>query len=291
VRVLVTGGTGYVGSAVVHAFRTAGHEVVVLTRRPIVLAGATTVVGTLAEPPVDVDVVCHLAALTQVRESVRDADRYHQVNAGGTAALLAALDGAPVVLASTSAVYGVPAQQPITESAPLAPLNPYGATKLAAEQAVERYASVGGATILRIFNAAGAVAGRGDRDLTRLLPKAVAVAAGVAPALRVNGDGSAVRDFVHVADVADAFVRAAERTVPGPARVYNVGATRASVADVVAATERVTGRPVPIEHHPANPGEAPALYADTTRSRTELGWRPTRSGLDQLVADQWATHG
>ncbi|WP_073264263.1 NAD-dependent epimerase/dehydratase family protein [Cryptosporangium aurantiacum] len=281
-RVLVTGGTGYVGSAVVRALLADGHDVTVLTRGEATVPDVTTVRGTLAAPPLDgIDAVCHLAALTQARESLTDPDRYHRVNALDTAALLDALRGRPVVFASTSAVYGVPERQPITEDAPLAPLNPYGATKMAAEQAVSRY--VGPATILRIFNAAGAVAGRGDHDRTRLVPKAVAVAAGLEPALRVNGDGSAVRDFVHVADVADAFVRA----LRGPTGVYNLGGVAAAVADVVAATERVTGRPVALEHHPANPGEAPSLYADTSRARAALGWDPYRSTLDEIVASQW----
>jgi UDP-glucose 4-epimerase len=305
-RVLVTGGTGYIGHAVVRALQDAGHQVSVLTRQqdPAVPGGVTAVTGDLFSPATrdaiaTTDAVCHLAALAQARESAADPAGYYRVNVTGTLDLLAALlehdqdDPARLprlVFASTSAVYGTPAEQPIGEDTPLNPMNPYGATKAAAEQAIAWHAATGrlGATTLRIFNAAGGLDGRADHDLTRIIPKTVAVAAGNAPAVSVNGDGSAVRDFVHIADIADAFVRALEHTQPGKVATYNVGGVPASVAEIIATTERVTGRAVTVEHRPANPHEAPALYADTSRLQDDLGWRPTRSNLDRIISDQWA---
>jgi UDP-glucose 4-epimerase len=144
-----------------------------------------------------------------------------------------------------------------------------------------------GATVLRIFNVAGATGAGGDRDATRLIPRVLRVAAGLEEHLEVYGDGTAVRDYVHVADVADAVVLAFAQAEPGTRRRFNVGATPASVLDVVAAAERVTGRRVPVVHRPGNPGEAPDLRADTSAAREVLGWRPRRSGLDRMVRDQW----
>ena len=139
------------------------------------------------------------------------------------------------------------------------------------------------AVVLRLFN----VAGGGDRDDTRVITRACGVAAGRLPSMEVFGDGSAVRDFVHVRDVARAFVTAVECGVDGHS-AFNVGSTPASVADVLGAVERVTGRPVPVVQRPAHPGEVRELRADTTRLRA-LGWHPTHSHLDTLVRDQWVT--
>ncbi|MCP9965612.1 NAD-dependent epimerase/dehydratase family protein [Actinomadura madurae] len=194
------------------------------------------------------DGICHLAALTRVRESFDAPLRYFTANVQGTVNLLEAVDADRVVLGSTAAVYGTPERQPIPESEPAAPASPYGASKLAAEQAVRFHARTGaiGAVVLRTFNVAGSVDGRVDPDETRLIPKALAVAAGRAPHLDVNGDGLAVREYLHVDDLAAAYVRAVEAVAPGEDRVYNVGSgAGAAVREVVAAVEEVTGRPVP----------------------------------------------
>ncbi len=245
----------------------------------------------------DVDGVCHLAALTRVREAAERLAEYKDVNERGTAILVAAAaaeaahSGRPVrfVLASSGAVYGAPDVQPIPEDLDFTDTHEYGLTKRAAERAVLDAPLDGrfGAVALRVFNAAGAsVDGRiGDADT--ILPKALAVASGSQAQLTVNGDGTAVRDFVHVHDVARAFVAALAYAQPDRRAVFNVGAVGASVLDIVAAVRSVSGRAVPVEHRPAS-GEVPKLLADTRRIRTELGWTPIYADLGAIVADAWA---
>jgi UDP-glucose 4-epimerase len=245
-----------------------------------------------------VDGVCHLAALTRIRESFSRPGEYFSVNAAGTGTVVSAMLCAAaahgrrpgrLVLASTAAVYGQAPHSPIAETTPLAPISPYGASKVAAEGIALSAASHDGlgVTVLRAFNVAGAVNGRTDTDLTRIIPKAVAVARGLEPVLEVNGDGSAVRDYVHVDDLARAFVLALERSSPGEGAVYNVGATAASVASVIESVSRVSGGgPLPVKHLPPKP-EAASVLADTIRIRAELEWEPRRSGLDEIVADAW----
>ncbi len=282
--VLVTGATGYVGRAVVPVLRDHGHQVRELKRPHEDLLKPQTIKA-------DADAVVHLAAKTSVRDSVANPTAVWRTNVTGTLNLLDALtrNGTRLVFASTGSVYGTPDEQPIAETAPTAPLNPYGASKLAAEQLIGAQARTGalGAVTLRLFSAAG----RPDADLSRIIPKVLAVAAGRERAVTVNGDGGAIRDFVHVDDLAAAVVRAIEAVRPGLHTVYNVGAIPASVADIIAAAERVTGRRVHVEHHDANPGEARELRADTTKIRTELGWAPVHTKLDELIADQWDPHG
>lgn len=305
-RVLVTGASGYVGWAVVHELRARGHQVVTLLHESVsafpddveVRIGSLLSEAALRDAVNGVNGVVHLAARSTVRDSVAHPTRVWRTNVAGTLNLLDALGvvfertsmPARLVFASTGSVYGTPAQQPINETAALAPLNPYGASKAAVEQLIGAQAATGalGAITLRMFSAAGAVAGRADQDLSRIIPKVVAVATGAEPMVSVNGDGSAVRDFVHVADIATAMATALDAAVPGEHEVYNVGAVPASVADIIAATERVSGRSVAVEHQPVNPSEAPELRADTTKIRAELGWAPTRTTIEELVGDQWA---
>jgi UDP-glucose 4-epimerase len=249
--------------------------------------------GSLGEAVTDVDAVCHLAALTRVRESFERPDEYAAANTAGTLALLEAaakLRGPiPFVHASTAAVYGAPERQPIDESTPPAPSSPYGTSKLAADEALAEAASDGAVAgvSLRMFNVCGAVDGHGDPDVSRVIPKAVAVAAGVFPEFGVNGDGSTVRDYVHVKDAARAFLLALEAATPGEFEVYNVGATAAPVAGILDVARRVTGRPIPVRHGPPA-REAPDVRADTGRIRAALGWEPRHSSLEEIVADAWA---
>jgi UDP-glucose 4-epimerase len=244
-----------------------------------------------------VDAVCHLAALTRVREAAERRAEYRDVNERGTAALVAAAadeaarSGRAVgfVLASSGAVYGAPSVQPIPEDLAFADTHDYGLTKRAAERAVLDAPLDGrfGAVVLRVFNAAGASAGGRIGDGDTILPKALAVAAGSQPRLTVNGDGTAVRDFVHVRDVARAFAAALPYARPDRRAVFNVGAVGASVLNIVDAVRSVSGRPVQVEHRPSR-GEVPMLLADTRRIRNELGWTPTYSELEAIVADAWS---
>jgi UDP-glucose 4-epimerase len=307
-RVVVTGAAGFVGRAVVQRLVDAGHDVATLTRRPwpdhpasvlpvvadILDAGAVVRAIDEWEP----DGVCHLAALTRVRDSFREPTRYFTVNVTGTlhvvtalAELAARTGRVPrLVFASTAAVYGVAGDGPIGEDAPPLPVTPYGATKLAADQAIGFQAATGAlaAVSLRCFNVAGATQQTVDGDLTRVIPKALAVAAGREPYLVMNGDGSSIRDYLHVADLADAYAAALDAAEPGRHAIYNTGSSLpVALRDVVDAVQRVTGRELAVRHNPPQ-NEPRALLADTARIRRELGWEPRRSGLDTIVGDAWA---
>lgn len=305
-RVLVTGAFGYVGRALTPRLLDAGHDVVALTsRRRAEIAQPDRVRVAVADlrdrerlrAAIDeaggIDAVCHLAALTRVRESFERPDDYRAVNVGGTATLLESLAAAgtePIafVQASTASIYGAPVTQPVGESAEPAPTSPYGESKLAAERVLRDHAATRtvGAISLRVFNAAGSVAGYGDPDETRIIPRTLLAAAGLRPALSLNGDGSAIRDFVHVDDVARAYVAALDGCRAGESQVYNVGATGASVREIIAVVESVTGRRVPVERRPPQQ-EPPMLLAHTGRIRDELGWKPERSSLEEMIADTW----
>jgi UDP-glucose 4-epimerase len=300
VRVLVTGATGFVGYAVAALLVDHGHEVVGLTRSgtSALPQGVQRLEGDLRTPETlprelaEVDGVCHLAGLTKVRQSRTNPVDYWRTNLGGTLAILDALAsarGGRLVLASTCAVYGEQAVQPISETAALAPSSPYGTSKLAADQAAADLAATGaiGAISLRAFNVAGALPGHPDRNTTRLIPQLLAVQQGQAPELVINGDGSAVRDFVHLADMATAFVLALRACEPGRWRAYNVGSGHPStVHEVITTAETVTGRPV-TRRHTAAAHEPATLLADSTRIQSELGWRPEKSTLAEIISDAW----
>lgn len=304
-RVLVTGAFGFLGTAVVERLTASGHDVVALSSRADAAAIPTVAVEVLHGDVRDasamdhavtgIDAVCHLAALTRVRESFERPQEYFDVNVNGTCVLVSAMrreadrtgKALRIVQASTAAVYGTPIRQPIDENATPAPTSPYGESKLAADQTIlDAACSQLTAVIFRIFNIAGAVAGRTDEDLSRIIPKALAVAHGSAPRLEINGDGTAVRDLVHVDDLARAFAAAVDHPLTGPSAVFNVGATGASVAEIIEAVERVTGKHLRVEHLPPKP-EPPRLLADTSRVRAELDWKPERSSLMEIVADAW----
>ena len=304
-RVLITGATGLLGHAVAHALAERGHEVTALSRTgsdvpdaaKTHLAGDVRSTEAVRGAVAEVDAVCHLAALVRVRDSITEPLEYWKTNVLGTLNILEALtatatQGVPkrLVLSSTGAVYGTPARQPITEDELPAPTNPYAATKLAADMAAAHTAAASealGATSLRAFNIAGASAGRTDWDLTRLIPKTLAVHAGKADDLVINGEGTAVRDFVHVDDMADAFVRALDACVPGTWQAYNIGSgRRTTVREVLDTAAAVTGSNVPIRHAPPA-AEPPVLVADSSKAATDLGWQPTKSDLRTIIADAW----
>lgn len=305
-RVLVTGGTGFVGYAVTKDLVQHGHEVTVLTRRvpaqPIPAGTSSTACADIRDRTKLTEAlssqafegVCHLAGLVQLRSSFRQPLAYFDANVAGTLNLLYALgesqSTAPrVVFGSTGAIYGREAEGRLTEEQPGRPDNPYASSKFAAEQLLLHHAATGaiGATVLRCFTIGGACDGVGDRDETRLLPNALRVATGQAPSLSVNGDGSAVREYTHVLDVATAYRLALVSTEPGTRRLYNVGSgDGVSVAELVDAVVDVTGRAVPMEHRPPQP-EPHLLVADSTRIRADLGWSSPHSSLREIVQDSY----
>jgi UDP-glucose 4-epimerase len=315
-RLLVTGGAGYVGSVVASELLGAGHQVTVLDdlstgHADAVPIGAELVSGSIAEAqPVladrDIEAVLHFAAKSLVAESVAAPDRYWANNVGGSLALLEAMRAAGVrriVFSSTAATYGEPAAVPITEDAPTKPTNPYGASKLAVDHMLSGYATAYGfsAVSLRYFNVAGAKLAEpqplGERHATEthLIPIALQVAAGRRPVLQVNGtsyptpDGTCVRDYIHILDLADAHQRALDWTGShGGHLVCNLGSgSGASVREVAEAVRRVTGRPTPTEDAANRAGDPAVLIASHERARQVLGWRPTRD-LTQMVSDAWA---
>jgi len=323
-RVLVTGGLGFVGSAVATHLYDEGHDVTVLTHRPfpgigtrggspppeqhpyqipngIRIAVADIRDRTKLAEVIDTggfDGVCHLAALTRVRDSFKDPIDYFDVNVTGTLNLLRALDAYAVrsgtvprlIFGSTGAVYG-PAEGRIDEDHPTRPTNPYGASKLAAEQAIKYQAQTRqlDAVVLRSFNISGAVR-MADSDTTRIIPKALAVAAGRFEHVEVNGDGTAVREYTHVADVASAFRLSLERMQSDEYSVFNIGAGQpASVADIIAIAEQVTGRSVPVHHNPPHP-EPQIMISGSDAINRYLTWRAQCSDLTQMISDAWAKY-
>lgn len=311
-RCLVVGGAGYIGSVVVRALLADGHAATVLddcsTGHPstvpdgveLVRADLTEAAQVLGEG--DYDAVLHFAAKSLVGESVANPSRYWRTNVCGTRALLDAIVAAGVprlVFSSTAAVYGEPEVVPITEDAPTRPTNPYGASKLAVDLMITGECAAPGSALgavsLRYFNVAGAAFGAGERHRTEthLIPLALGAITGERPALTVFGDdwptpdGTPIRDYVHVADLARAHLLALDAVVPGRHLICNLGnGDGFSVREVLATAERVTGHPVPMTVGPRRPGDPARLVASATRARQVLGWTPER-GLDQMVGDAW----
>jgi UDP-arabinose 4-epimerase len=318
--ILVTGGAGYVGSHACKALAAAGWRPVVfdnLSRghREAVRWG-TLVEGDLADRAAVVaalrahqaSAVMHFAAFAYVGESVGDPEMYYRNNVGGTLSLLSAMREAGVatlVFSSTCAVYGVPDRVPIREDSPKAPLNPYGETKLAIERALSWYAGAYGLryAALRYFNAAGGdPAGEIGEDHdpeSHLIPRVLRAALGTGEPVEIYGtdyptpDGTAIRDYIHVTDLADAHVRAlAALAAGGDSMALNLGTgSGASVREVVAAVERVAGRQVPRREAARRAGDPPELVADPALARARLGWQPRLSDLDTIVgtALAWET--
>jgi len=311
-RVLVTGGAGYIGSVICSRLQAHGHEVWVyddLSRghRAAVPSGAPLVQGDVRDDrrlgkaiaEQGCDAVIHMAALAEVAESVAEPELYADVNVAGTESVIHACGVAGVqrlVFSSTAAVYGEPAGTPIDEDAALAPTNPYGESKLAGERALAAAAQDGGFAfaVLRYFNACGADGDHGEdhEPESHLIPLALrAVTEG--QHLKVYGgdyptpDGTCVRDYVHVVDLAEAHIAALER-LPATSGAFNLGTGDGdSVLEVLAAVEMVTGSPVPHTMAPRRPGDPPELVATHERATRLLSWRPQRH-LAQAVADAWA---
>jgi UDP-glucose 4-epimerase len=313
VRLLVTGGAGYIGGVVTLHLLKAGHQVTVLDdlstgHADSVPDGAALVQGTLQDAAAAVlaaeqyDGVLHFAAKALVGESTEHPERYWHTNVGGTLALLDAMRANAVprlVFSSTAATYGEPDEVPIVETAPTRPTNPYGASKLAVDMMItsEAQAHGLGAVSLRYFNVAGASGTQGERHTTEthIIPIALQVVSGAREKFMIFGDdyptpdGTCIRDYVHVDDLADAHQLALDGAAPGEHRIYNLGnGAGFSVLDVVEAVRRVTGHPVPTEVAPRRGGDPAVLVASSARIREDLGWVPRKPTVDEMVADAWA---
>jgi UDP-glucose 4-epimerase len=311
VRFLVTGGAGYIGSVVTAMLLEAGHEVVVVDDlstgcAAAVPPGATVVPARIHDAAAavtpDLDGVLHFAGLIAAGESMIVPERYWDANVVGSLALLDAVREARVprlVFSSSAAVYGNPAEIPVTETAPAAPTSTYGATKLAIDLAIGNFVAAYpelAAVSLRYFNVVGAYGPYGERHdpETHLIPIALEVAAGWREKLQLFGDdyptpdGTCIRDYIHVADLARAHLLALDAAEPGRHRVYNLGSgTGFSNRQVVEVVRTVTGHPVPVETAPRRPGDPAELVASSARARAELGWVPARSTLPDMVGDAW----
>jgi UDP-glucose-4-epimerase GalE len=318
-RILIAGGAGYVGSHCVKALAAAGHDCVVFDS---LLFGHREFVrwGRLIEGDIRdgaaldaalaaqrFDAVMHFAALAYVGESVTAPGRYYDVNVNGTRVLLDAMVRAGVktiVFSSSCAIYGEPDRTPIVESMPPHPINPYGFTKLACERMMDDFGRAYGlmSARLRYFNAAGAEPtaeiGEHHDPETHLIPLVLDAALRKRPTIQVFGtdyptaDGTAVRDYVHVSDLARAHVLALHHLLNGGQTIaVNLGSGRgASVNEVIEMARRVTGRDVPVRKAPRRPGDPAVLVADAAMARMVLGWSTERSDLRSIVADAWRWH-
>ena len=318
-RILVTGGAGYVGSVSVEELVEAGHEVTALDNLATAsgaanLAGAELLVGTYTDRDFmanalrerRIEAVLHCGARSLVGESMREPALYFRENVAGGIALLEAMRDAGVhglVISSTASVYGIPASSPVTEDAPLQPINVYGESKRSFEAIAGWFSRAYGLRVvsLRYFNVAGASARNGERHdpETHLIPNVLTAAMGGAP-LTIFGtdypteDGTAIRDYVHVLDLAEAHRLSLEATAPGDARtdeplILNLGSGAGlSVRQVLHGAERVIGRAVPHHYGERRAGDPPVLVAAIDRARSVLGWEPVRSSLEEMVASAWS---
>lgn len=318
-RVLVTGGAGYIGSHTCKALARAGYQPIVLDNlvhgHDWAVRWGPLVVGDIGDrASLDRAIadyrpcaVVHFAALIEVGESVRDPGRYYRNNVVGSLNLLEALrdHGIPhLIFSSSCAVYGLPEQLPLIEDHPKRPINPYGVSKQMVEEMLADFGQAYGLgwVALRYFNAAGAdpegELGEAHRPETHLIPLAIQAALGQGPSLQIFGDdyptpdGSCIRDYVHVADLAAAHVLALEYLRKGgQSTAFNLGTGQgASVFAVIAAVERVTGRRVPYTLGPRRAGDPPVLYADAAKARDGLGWRPQYPELDSMIEHAWRWH-
>lgn len=332
-NVLVTGGAGYIGSHAVKLLLQAGHRVVVLDNMVCGNHGAierlrslptarngrlefvqgdvtqrSTVLGALLRHRVKS--VMHFAALSNVAESVQQATRYHEVNVGGTVALLGACEEAGVerlVFSSTASTYGQPSadQIPINETCPQAPINPYGLSKLKAEREITAFAAKKkkegkrfSSAILRYFNVAGCdldgLLGEDHRPESHLIPVVLEAMRRGQTTFTINGgdyptsDGSCVRDYIHVDDLASAHLAVLESIGPGEEHAYNLGIGKGvTVREVIAAASRVTGVRMQVEAGPRRPGDPGELYADPSLIRARIGWTAVVKDIDAIVASAW----
>jgi UDP-glucose 4-epimerase len=316
-KILVTGGAGYIGGTVALRLLAAGHNVLIYDNfshghRDLVPTGTQLIEGDLADRErltrifrdEHVDGVMHFAALIEAGESMKQPEIYFRNNTASTLSLLEAMLASGVgrlVFSSTAAVYGEPRSTPIEEDAVLAPTNAYGESKLLVEHMLTwlnrihglRYAS------LRYFNVAGAVEGRGEahEPESHLIPLILDVALGRRKSIKIFGqdystpDGTCIRDYVHVGDLADAHILALDALGTRSRLIYNIGNGHGfSVREVVESVRRVTGHPIPVLEEPRRPGDPAVLVASSKRIMDELGWKPRFSALDDIVRSAWIWH-
>jgi UDP-glucose 4-epimerase len=317
-RIFVTGGAGYVGGACMRRLLAAGHEAYAYDNlaqgHPGSIPASALIRGDLADTGAlgdalrrtGAEAVIHFAAATSVGESATDPEYYYRNNVAGSLSLLSAMRAAGVrrlLFSSTCATYGMAARVPMGEETPQEPFSPYARTKLAVEWMIRDFAHAYslGFTLLRYFNAAGAAPdgqdGEDHEPETHLIPLVLRVAAGRSPSVTIFGDdyptpdGTCIRDYVHVDDLAEAHLLAVAATTPETAEVYNVGTGRGtSVLEVIRACEEATGRPIGREVAPRRSGDPPALVADPSKLMGRLGWRPKYPGIGPIVETAWRWH-
>lgn len=315
-RILVTGGAGYIGGTVAHLLLEKGHQVVVYDNlchghRSLLPPQAEFIEGELADRPAleklmhtGIDGVMHFAALIEAGESMKKPEIYFRNNSASTLSLLEAMLASGVnrlVFSSTAAVYGEPESTPIREDSPLRPTNAYGESKLLVEHMLAwlnrihglRYAS------LRYFNVAGAIPGRGEahEPESHLIPLILDVALGRRPSIKVFGqdyptkDGTCIRDYIHVHDLARAHLLAFEALSTRDRLIYNLGnGIGFTVREVIESARRVTGHPIPVIDEARRPGDPAVLIASSEKIERELGWKPEYADLDSIVASAWQWH-
>ncbi|MDR1816596.1 MAG: UDP-glucose 4-epimerase GalE [Puniceicoccales bacterium] len=319
-NILVVGGAGYIGSHCVRQIIAAGHRPVVLDNlvcghAKAVPAGVPLYRGDLGDQPFvrqvlraeRIDAVMHFAAFINVGESVTAPLRYYRNNVVRTLSLLETMLEEGVgrfVFSSTAAVYGIPEKTPIAEDAPKLPINPYGQTKLDCENLLSALAAAHGLSfaVFRYFNACGAAAdgsiGEAHAPETHMIPNAIRAVLGLTPPLKIFGndyptpDGTCLRDYIHVDDLARAHIAALARlAAPGTQLHYNLGTgVPHSNLEIVRAVERVSGKKVPFTFAPRRAGDPPALCADASRARAELNWTPRFTDITEIVASAWRWH-
>ncbi|HVP64763.1 MAG TPA: UDP-glucose 4-epimerase GalE [candidate division Zixibacteria bacterium] len=316
-RILVTGGAGYIGSVVADQLLQAGHKVTIYDNlynghRAAVPGGAEFVEGDLAEATkLDqllengrTEAVMHFAALIEAGESMRDPGRFFAVNTSGAINLLRVMQKNGVskfVFSSTAAVYGEPQQVPIAEDHRLVPTNAYGESKLLVERILAWFHRIHGLhyASLRYFNAAGATSDRGEehRRESHLIPLVLQAASGKREQIAIFGDdyptpdGTCVRDYIHVSDLASAHLLALDALAQRDCLIYNLGNGRGfTVKEVIDAARKVTGREIKATVQPRRAGDPAVLVASSERIQKELGWKPKLTSLEQIVGSAWEWH-